>query len=1187
MPFRSRTGLVRIAIFAAVSVLFSGAVTPEPAAAQQVTASISGTITDSSGAAVPGAAVTITNEERGQQLRALKTDDHGFYTATSLPLGAYTVRVDASGFKPESVTHLVLHVNDAINLSRQLQVGGADQQISVNADQLQLNFENATVAGLINGTQMKELILNNRNYEQLLALQPGVVYGGTTDQLYIGSSLPGGQTATVAFSVSGNRSSTNNWTIDGTTNVDRGSNLTLLSYPSVDAIGEFKTLRNTYTAEFGGAVGGQVNVVTRSGGNQFHGTLYEFFRNDVLNANAYFNKVSAPTTIVPRPELRYNDFGGTVGGPIWRDHTFFFFSGEYRRVITYASITQNGVPTAAERQGIFNVNVCTRVTITSSNTASCAATGQQIAPGDFDPTALQYVKDIFSVDGSRVPLPNSPALGPNYLTSNQRSVYNENQEIARVDHTLGKLLLTGRMIYDEIPTVEPGGAFTNASSLPGVGNTVNQSNTNSPGHNYLGRATWTPTPTLVVEGGYDYSYGAILSSPTGYIAQKTSPDIQPTLPFPTTLGIIPVLSFTGATSLTSSGQYDVLSVDHNVFGQATKTLGTHTLIAGATYHNYYKTENSTTTNAGSFGFTNALTPTGSTAQNYQQSFANFLTGYAASFTQASTAITPRLKANLLEAFAQDNWRVKPRLTLNLGVRWSYFAQPNDLNHQLDNFDPKTFAAANAPTLDSNGQICTKAPCAGGAVPNTAYDPLNGIILGNGGSLGHQSPYGDTISPQKYLNFGPRVGFAWDAFGDGKTSVRGGYGIAFDSTLFGTYEQNIFANPPFVNSLSYTNVRLNNPAASTPNTATTISPAALHATDPGFHIPYTQQWSFGFQQELRPDLVLNADYVGNHGVHLQGIVDINEVAPGAFTQPPLSLSPTVTTTTGGVTTTGPRFTSAASELVLNKIRPFPGYNAINSVETIFGSNYHSLQVQLQKRFKGANLIDLNYTWSKALTDNQTDRSTAVQDRTNPRGEYGRSQLDRRNVFTADFVYELPFYHQQQNLLGHVLGGWQLSGIVAANSGLPFTVSTSNLDPAGVGFLGASSAGGRPDQVGDPNSGSGIHTRQKWFNTAAFAPVPLGVVRPGNARRGTINGPGFQRWDLGFMRNFKLTDGFRGSDHRIDLQFRAESFNTFNHTNWASVTGTTSYTSQTATSSTYGTITSARDNRILQLALKLNY
>ncbi|NUQ30573.1 MAG: adenylyl cyclase, partial [Acidobacteriaceae bacterium] len=968
--------------------------------------------------------------------------------------------------------------------------------------------------------------------------------------------------------------STTNWTIDGTTNVDRGSNLTLLAYPSVDAMAEFKTLRNTYTAEFGGSVGGQVNVVTRSGANQVHGTAYEFFRNDVLNANNYFNKLATPNTV--RPPLRYNDFGATVGGPIWKDHTFFFFSGEYRRVVNFSPLTQNGVPTAAERQGNFGANVvCTQVNIVSSSSANCGSTGTVIPSSNMDATALAYVKDMFNPDGSKVLLPNAPALGPNYVVSNQRAIYNENQEVARVDHTLGKVLLTGRMIYDEIPTVEPGGAFTSASSLPGNGNTVNRSNTNSPGHNYLGRATWTASPTLVVEGGYDYSYGAILSSPSGYISQAASPDIKPTLPFASTLGIVPTFTMTGAVSATSSGQYNVLSVDHNVFSQVTKTFGRQTVIAGATYHNYMKTENATITNAGVFGFTNVFNPNSAQTKDYQQSFANFLTGYAASFSQASLALTPKLKSNMFEWFVQDNYKVLPNFTINMGVRYSYFGQPVDKNGLLDNFDPSQYVAANAPAIDTNGQICvTGAACSGGTSPNPSYDKLNGIILGNGGSNGHQSPYGAAVSPSKTMNFAPRLGFSLAPFGGDKTVVRGGYGIAYDATLFGTYEQNSFANPPYVTSLSYTNVRLNNPAASTPTTATTVSPSALRATDPNFRVPYTQQWSFGLQQQLMSGLVLTADYVGNHGVHLQGLVDINEATPGAYTQAPLNLPANT-------------FTSSSSELVLNRIRPYKGYNAINMVKTAFGSNYNGLQVQVQKRFKGANLIDVNYTWSKALTDNQTDRSTAIQDRTNPRGEYGRSQYDRKHVLTADWVYELPWYREQTGFAGHILGGWQFSGIVAMNAGLPFTISTSNLDPAGLGFLGASSAGGRPDQIGDPNSGSGIRTRQKWFNTAAFAPVPLGQVRAGNARRGSVNGPGFQRWDLGFMRNFKLTEGFRGTDHRIDLQFRAESFNTFNHTNWASIAGTTAYTSQTAISSSYGTITATRDPRILQLALKLNY
>jgi hypothetical protein len=282
--------------------------------------------------------------------------------------------------------------------------------------------------------------------------------------------------------------------------------------------------------------------------------------------------------------------------------------------------------------------------------------------------------------------------------------------------------------------------------------------------------------------------------------------------------------------------------------------------------------------------------------------------------------------------------------------------------------------------------------------------------------------------------------------------------------------------------------------------------------------------------------------------------------------------------------------------LNRIRPYKGYNAINTVMNLFGSNYNSLQIQLQKRFAHDSLVEVNYTYSKALTDNQTDRSTAVQDRTNIRAEYGRSQLDRKHILTADFVYSLPFFHDQQGFKGHALGGWQVSGVVAINSGLPFTPSVSNQDPAGIGFLGASSAGGRPDQVGNPSKGTGLKTVPKWFNTAAFAPVPLGTIRAGNSPRGSINGPGYQRWDIGLFRNFRIAGA---NDHRVDLQFRAEAYNVVNHNNPASI-NTVAFTSSgtvtnnstgvvtsAASPTTFGNITAWRDPRIMQVALKLNY
>jgi len=307
------------------------------AQAQDVTGSISGTITDSSGASVKGAAVTLTNTDRGQDVRKVITNSAGFYTATSLPLGTYTVKVVNSGFKTETVTGLVLRVNDALTVNRALVVGNASETVSVTADQVQLNLEDATSAGLINSTQIDQLALITRNYESLINLQPGVAFGGASDQLNRGPSSPTGGSSTVAFSINGGRTTSNNWTIDGADNVDRGANLTLYTYPSPDAIAEFKTLRGQYSAQFGRNASGQVDVITKSGTNSIHGSAYEFIRNDFFDANGYLNN----TLNRPITKYRYNDFGFSLGGPVYipkiydgRNKTFFFVSEEWLREVT-------------------------------------------------------------------------------------------------------------------------------------------------------------------------------------------------------------------------------------------------------------------------------------------------------------------------------------------------------------------------------------------------------------------------------------------------------------------------------------------------------------------------------------------------------------------------------------------------------------------------------------------------------------------------------------------------------------------------------------------------------------------------------------------------------------------------------------------------------------------------------------
>jgi len=1124
------------------------------AVAQQVTGSISGTVKDSSGAVVPNATVTITDTGRNLVARTVTTDTNGDYSAPLLPLGHYSVSAEAPQFKKSAVSGIELHVNDRLTVDLTLQVGSTSQTVTVEAAPVQVDLQTATAAGLISGTQIRELALNTRNYAQLVNLMPGVTYGAG-DQMYIGLANPSGQTNVVSFSINGQRNSSNNWTLDGADNVDRGSNLTLLDYPSVDAIAEFKVLRGQYSADSGRAGAGQINVVTKSGTDAFHGDAYEFFRNDKLAANNFFFNKGGTA----RPPLRYNDFGYTIGGPVFipnhyntaKNKTFFFFSQEFRRVITYGGVTAT-VPTAAELQGTFANPVC----VQPDTTSGCAAGGTTTQITSIDPTAAAYIKDIWSK------VPTSTNSATHSIFNPLRNIFNGRQEILRIDEAFSpKFNVFFRFINDSIPTQEPGGLFT-GDALPGVATT----STNAPGRTYLGHTTYTISPNVLNEAAYSFSYGAIISDPIGTISSLNSPDIQVPLPFTSTLTRVPSISLSGGSGIAGFGPYRDYNRDHNVYDNLTWIHGLHTVNFGISYHHYQKTENNGGPNTGSFSFApifvGGVSETPAGTPTFDQSWANFLLGQDSTFSQASEDVTPDIRTNQWEFYAQDSFRVRPNLTLNYGVRYSMFRQPVDHNGQLNNFSPFGFVAAptgktyvipfdptQASTSTQNteaGQLCAKDPTIASC---TAFPSLNGIIVANG-----NSPFGSKVSGEDMRDVAPRVGVAWDPTGTGKTSVRAGYGIYYDATLFGTFEQNIFANPPFVQSVSFSGTSF---AAPTLNGIQNVSfsPLALHGTPLPFHTPYVQDWSLDVQRMLPHSVLVDVGYYGNEGTHLLGIVDINAVRPGLAA----SLGyPTIT---------------RSNVAILNSLRPFPGYNAINTLETEFNSNYHSLQVAVQKKFGSASLLQFNYTYSHALTNNQSDRSTAPQNPYNLRAEYGPSQLDRRQVFTADYVYDLPFYRAQQGLLGHTLGGWEVSGIVTYYTGLPLTVTTlSGVDPGGLGYFGPSAAGGRPDMIANPSSGA-PHTINQWFNTAAFADVPSGTVRPGNSPRGAVRGPGVGIWDFDLFKNIKFTE-------RFNMQFRGEFFNLFNHTNPDGI-------STSLGSSLFGRVLSARDPRIVQLGLKFYF
>jgi len=1097
--------------------------------AQETTATITGQITDSSGAALSGAEITMTNL-RTRDERKTKSGDDGYYSLTFIPPGIYDVSVKVQGFKEYLNKGIELLVNDRKTINIQLETGAVSEQVTVTAE-APIIQSSPTVGDVIENRKVVEIPLNNRSFLQLVTLVPGV----TTDET---AEAGIGLTNLTTILIGGNRRNSTNYLVDGVSNVDVGSNITLLSMPTVDSIQEFKVITSVPTAEFGRASGGVVNVITRGGGREFHGNAYEFFRNDKLNANSFLSNAAgrfcdrgdvAPLgktcgrLRAPRPTLRYNNFGYTIGGPVWipgiysrgHDKTFFFFSEEWRRIIRQPTENFVTVPTLRERNGDFSQGTARLF----DPTTGLEFTNKRILSNRIDPVALAVLK---LYPEPTIPA-TTPGVDPNRILVSVPGINNTRQETLRLDHSFSSnQQLTGRYTHDLSQSREVGGLFFGLT-VPNIATT----DTSVPGQVLSFSLLSSFGSRIVNEATFSFSSNDITTQLVGQWT-KANVSIGNKELFPENKSDLPpTITITGFPTLGASQLFGIHYKNFNPKDNLTWVSGAHTMKFGGDMSWERKNEGAANETQGRFGFTGLQTRK-STVAGSGIALADFLLGLASSYSESEFDVTNHLRFGRSEFYAQDTWKAKPNFQLDYGLRYQLFRMPVDANNVLTGFFPERYVAANAPTF---------ANATGTQLVKGSGDLLNGIVI-----AGQTSPFGRRIQQLDKNNFAPRVGLAWspsakEGFlarltgGAERTVIRGGYGIYYDQVLVGTIEQNTFTNPPFSNTVSLTGtvaspITYANPSAGA--SATTTAPRALITTSSPFITPITQQWNLTIQRQFGRSTAFEVGYLGSGGNHQTRPVDINAPTPQE-----------ILNAAKGVAGCDPALAATNNpNNCINLARPFRGYTTITDRQTTATFRYNALISALRiQNVKGLS-AQFSYTWSKNMTDSTNDRDAAdlPQVRNNFAIERAVARFDRTHVFKASYVYEVPYPKDgflARPVVNQVFGGWELSGITTAQSGLPLNrvVQANAPGPRGT----------RPDQVSDPfaNVPKGVPgtTVPYYINPLAFRPTAVGAI--GTSGRAPFRFPFFLGTDLNIAKNWRVAERYR-------IQFRAELFNVFNNT-----------------------------------------
>lgn len=1075
---------------------------PPVAWAQQETATITGEVRDASGAVVPKAQVTITNVETNFIVKG-ETNDQGIYKVPSLKPGNYTVTVQVAGFKKALRSGITLQVNQVAPVDFSLQVGDLATVVEIVGGVTLLETETSARGSVIDQKKIVDLPLNGRDYNQLALLSPGVLPG--TPRL-----------ASVNFkgvlNVNGNRTFNNVFLLDGVDNISysnsfRGENVQLVQ-PSIDALQEFKIQTNAYSAEFGRSSGAVVNATIKSGTNSIRGTVYEFLRNDVLDANNFFsNALSAP-----KPVRKRNQFGAAVGGPLVKNHTFWF--GDYEGLREREGVPRvRLVPTAAEKAGLFSTAVVDPFA-TGRPEFSKNAAGQWVIPSSrWDPVGAAIVKLI----------PDPNVAGTTIFASTPVTRTRQDQFDVRIDHQIAhNITLFGRYSFVDTNTFRP-------APLPGLAegsfNDAFGSNLNRSQGLALG-LTWTFSPTFVGDFRFGFARGNYFTFPPNFGVDGSAAIGLKNVPNdPAIVGGFPKVNIQGFDAVgrhTSTPQFQTPR-SWNPRATLSWNRGQHFIKFGTEFLHVQTKINDLNATIGRMNFENRFT---------NRAVGDLLLGLPSQLALTSFTVMDQGQ-DMQFYFIQDDYKITPKLTLNYGLRYEYATPPREKNNRFVNWDP----IAGKDIFAKDGSIFDRA----------------------------------LIYPDRN-NFAPRFGFAYSA--TDRMVVRGAYGIFYNHTVRQGREGLLGFNPPFlVDNL------LTTPGTSNVATAAVfrlvngyppglLDPATLNQTTVGRRAQdahqrtaYIQQFNFGIQYELMKNLLLDVAYVGNKGTKLNGFRNLNQRA--------------VITGANGSQTAG--------------ARPYPLVGDIQWMENRVGSTYNSLQTRLEKRFSGGLTGLVSYTWGKALTGSPDHISTSgggagfdtgtfrePQDGNNTAADRGLAEFDVKHRFVASYIWELPFGRGRHfgndwnKAVDLVLGGWQITGIHAAQTGLGLTATLGGSSVLNIG--GERRA--RPNLIGNPVLPDSQRTLQRWFNIDAFQPAFTPSQQAfGNAGVGIMRGPGYVNFDFTLAKNFNLTE-------RRYFQFRTELFNAFNRANFGPP-------NIARDSSGFGQILSASNARIIQFGLKFYF